>query len=389
MTTRIALALLLLAAAPSAGENTTLPSRVYTPVGWMGTEDRYLPGVVHRELGWFTQKQECLKAQAVAARTYVLRFLNANGMTAKIPSLGPSFQAWTSEYRPHDVSAVGATRGQVMTYQGLVLYGNFVSGAWPIDADGDEYASSRYEYVKTWTEIRSLYVGKQNGSVSSSTWAYHVTNRNGWAWTEILTTDNEGRTGSNVVPTIHNSATTRNRGGLGQYRAYHLDANRSYDHARILRFFYGADVVIVGTTPPQPAPPPAPSALAAFRVTADVLNVRTGPGTSYSRLGSISSGQVFVAAGSQNGWQKIYWKGRQVWASGSYLAQVHGVAAARVNTAELNVRSGPSTGYAIVGEIHQGEVYAAVAEQGAWHRLRWDGSLDWAHGGYLVEITVP
>ena len=41
------------------------------------------------------------------------------------------------------------------------------------------------------------------------------------------------------------------------------------------------------------------------KVTADVLNVRSGPGTSYSRIGQLTNGQTVTIVSSSNGWYKI------------------------------------------------------------------------------------
>ena len=91
-----------LLAAPAHAEGTSLPTYISTPQGWKHTENQYLPGTTHAELGWFAgqsrhgRRSECLKAQSICARTYVLRWLNAHGHGRRIPALGPSFQSWTS-----------------------------------------------------------------------------------------------------------------------------------------------------------------------------------------------------------------------------------------------------------------------------------------------------
>ncbi|MHC4830752.1 MAG: hypothetical protein ACYTFT_10440 [Planctomycetota bacterium] len=92
-------ALLCLLASPALAENASLPTYVNTPNGPMHTENTYMPGVTHAELGWFAgqsrngRRSECLKAQSIAARTYVLRHLNRRGRTAQIPALNGVFQA--------------------------------------------------------------------------------------------------------------------------------------------------------------------------------------------------------------------------------------------------------------------------------------------------------
>jgi uncharacterized protein YraI len=44
---------------------------------------------------------------------------------------------------------------------------------------------------------------------------------------------------------------------------------------------------------------------AQFTVTADSLNVRSGPDTSTPAVGTLSRGDVVTAVGEQNGWKQI------------------------------------------------------------------------------------
>ncbi|EXJ23299.1 N-acetylmuramoyl-L-alanine amidase [Alkalibacterium sp. AK22] len=53
------------------------------------------------------------------------------------------------------------------------------------------------------------------------------------------------------------------------------------------------------------------------RIIVDVLNVRSGPGTSHSVVGSVSRGQEFTIIDEQSGWYKIGFNGSEAWISGS------------------------------------------------------------------------
>mgnify|MGYP000719463751 CR=1 FL=1 len=59
-------------------------------------------------------------------------------------------------------------------------------------------------------------------------------------------------------------------------------------------------------------------ALAAFAV--QDLNIRTGPGTGFARVGVIPGGQNVQVLGCQGGWCQVNYRGIVGWASGSYLA---------------------------------------------------------------------
>src|SRR4051812_1365223 len=68
---------------------------IYTQDGWMSLEDAYVPRVCTQENGG--ADFEALKAQAVAARTYLLRAMRddpALGTTSKPVGNGEYFQAY-------------------------------------------------------------------------------------------------------------------------------------------------------------------------------------------------------------------------------------------------------------------------------------------------------
>ncbi len=58
------------------------------------------------------------------------------------------------------------------------------------------------------------------------------------------------------------------------------------------------------------------------------LNVRSGPGTSYSRIGSLSKGKTVIVLSSSNGWSKILYAGTKTgYVSAQYLAGNSGYSA--------------------------------------------------------------
>src|SRR5688572_22094244 len=62
-----------------------LPPVVVTDWGLMDTEREYLPGVVDCEIAHYTSNQAALQAQAIAARTYLARYLSVRGVAARVP----------------------------------------------------------------------------------------------------------------------------------------------------------------------------------------------------------------------------------------------------------------------------------------------------------------
>ncbi len=66
-----------------------------------------------------------------------------------------------------------------------------------------------------------------------------------------------------------------------------------------------------------------------YRVTAKIgLNVRSGPGTSYSKLGALSFGATVKVVSIENGWAKLDYNGSVAYASAQYLTSMDHAATA-------------------------------------------------------------
>ncbi|MEQ9324103.1 MAG: SpoIID/LytB domain-containing protein [Polyangiaceae bacterium] len=187
------------------------PSMVFTAEdGWLDIEDDYLPRVCTQENG--NAAYQALEAQAIAARTYLLRAMRDDdelGTEAKPVVNGESFQAYAATSNPGCAQAAEATRGVVARYQGELIVANYVAGAL-VRADGT--------------------IGKDP------------------THTEIFVTYNEGKSGSDVTPApkpIALPSRPDNRGCMGQNRADYLAKTGSFADG-ILAYFYGTDMVLTG-----------------------------------------------------------------------------------------------------------------------------------------------
>ena len=133
--------------------------------------------------------------------------------------------------------------------------------------------------------------------------------------------------------------------------------------------------------PDKPAKPEEPGQEGYLvNTTCDVLNIRSGPGTVYPVVGTISepSGRKkdYTIVEEKGGWGRL--KSGAGWISLSYTRRVDGEGDVPylVNTTcdVLNIRSGPSTGYSVVGTISEPSSrkkdYTIVEERGGWGRLK-------------------
>lgn len=153
--------------------------------------------------------------------------------------------------------------------------------------------------------------------------------------------------------------------------------------------------------PAPSAPPVAEQAGTTGTVSASSLNVRSGPGSSYGKLGTLSSGKQVTILETQNGWHRINFNGKTGYVSTQYvtLAKAQQPAAAPqpapqpeaapapqpeakpeqsepstktygiVSTSSLNVRSGPGTSHGKVKTLSGGAQVEILEKLDGWYRI--------------------
>ncbi|SFX23832.1 stage II sporulation protein D [Thermoactinomyces sp. DSM 45891] len=131
--------------------------------------ETYLEGVVAAEMP-ITFEIEALKAQAMAARTFVVNRLE-KGSTVNLKSYGLPHQLadvtdtvqhqaystddklknqWKDRYHEYKAKikwAIAETRGQILTYQGQPIYAAFFSTSNGRTESSDEYFTAKYPYL--------------------------------------------------------------------------------------------------------------------------------------------------------------------------------------------------------------------------------------------------
>ena len=132
-------------------------------------------------------------------------------------------------------------------------------------------------------------------------------------------------------------------------------------------------------------------------ITADALNVRSGPSTSYGKVTMVYKGQSVTILESSNGWHKIKTQNGQIgWASSDYIStsgqggggstETPSTGKGTVTASTLNIRSGPSTSNSIVGKAYKGNTVDILSSSNGWYKVKLsNGQVGWASGDYISK----
>ena len=127
-------------------------------------------------------------------------------------------------------------------------------------------------------------------------------------------------------------------------------------------------------------------------VTADALNVRSGPSTSYGITTKLYKGDKVEILETSNGWHKIKASNGKIgWVSGDYIKVYSGSTSqtsykATVTATSLNVRSGAGTSYSVITKLSKGTVVDVIeSASNGWKKIKTsNGTTGWVSGDYLT-----
>lgn len=158
-------------------------------------------------------------------------------------------------------------------------------------------------------------------------------------------------------------------------------------------------------TPAVSTPPAAETTRATGTVSASTLNVRSGPGSSYGKIGTLSSGKQVEILETQNNWHLIDFNGKNGYVSSQYVTltktqppaadtqpvsqpepqpeaepapqpesqpetvEQDGKTYGMVSTSSLNVRSGPGTSHSKVKTLSAGAQVEILETLDGWYRI--------------------
>ena len=131
-----------------------------------------------------------------------------------------------------------------------------------------------------------------------------------------------------------------------------------------------ANKSISASTPkPQPSAPAPTQTSYVVKIETDVLNVRQSPSTNSAVVTQVKRGDTYTIVEESNGWGKLKsgagWISLQY--TSRATKPEHKI---KINTDVLNVRSGPGTSYRVTTQVSRGQVYTIVDTQNGWGKLK-------------------
>ncbi len=119
-------------------------------------------------------------------------------------------------------------------------------------------------------------------------------------------------------------------------------------------------------------------------ITGSVVNVRSGPGSSYTIDGNLLQDTEVKIIDSQNDWYKISKGSLTGWVSSS-LIKITQEEQVKVIGDPVNLRSGPDTSYDKVGQANKGDILTLLGSSGEWYQVKNADGLSCYVASFLVE----
>ena len=121
-------------------------------------------------------------------------------------------------------------------------------------------------------------------------------------------------------------------------------------------------------------------------ITADAVNFRSGPSTSYSSLGSFNKGDKVEYLGTSGSWVQVKYDNKTGYVYGSYVGDYSYTKYVIATT--LNVRSGAGTSYSVLGSLSKGTKVEVISTTNGWSKISYNGSTGYVSSQYLSSSST-
>ncbi|HFJ9418793.1 peptidase P60 [Bacillus cereus] len=143
-----------------------------------------------------------------------------------------------------------------------------------------------------------------------------------------------------------------------------------------------------------------------YTVNVSSLNVRTGPSTSHTVLGSVNKGKTVQVVGEVQDWFKINFNGGTGYVSKDFVTKggsavsnetkqpttnnntttVQTGGSYVVNTDALKVRTGPATYNAVIGGVTNGKVLNVTGAENGWYKINHNGRTGYVSADFVKFV---
>ncbi|EMA6343172.1 enterotoxin EntFM [Bacillus cytotoxicus] len=142
-----------------------------------------------------------------------------------------------------------------------------------------------------------------------------------------------------------------------------------------------------------------------YTVNVSSLNVRTGPSTSHTVLGSVHKGKVVQVVGEVQDWFKVNYNGGTGYVSKDFVTKGGTAVSSQtekpatnnsvalqtggayvVNTGALKVRTGPATYNAVIGGVTRGQVLQVTGVENGWYKVNHNGRTGYVSADYVKFV---
>ncbi|RAP27090.1 N-acetylmuramoyl-L-alanine amidase [Brevibacillus laterosporus] len=133
------------------------------------------------------------------------------------------------------------------------------------------------------------------------------------------------------------------------------------------------------------------------QVTADILNIRSGPGTNYQLVSSVPKSTKLTVLSKKDKWIQVKLpNGKQGWGLNTYLQEIKAppqppkVIYLKSTVDMLNVRTEPKPDAQIVQIMDKTKSYKMIKKEGVWAQIQLsDKTTGWVNANFVQHATPP
>jgi len=122
------------------------------------------------------------------------------------------------------------------------------------------------------------------------------------------------------------------------------------------------------------------------KITADSVNLRSGPGTNFEILRKINKGELVLVLGKKLDWYKIELPRNTRAFIHSEFIGTKSLIYGEINADNVNVRAGEGTNFNVIGQLNKGDAVEILERGKDWYHIYpYKNCFAWAHKDYLKK----